>query len=222
MTKNAFSFALLVCVISLAGLGNAFAQALDISSGGAPTITGAVGGSVTGNSSVTGNLNVTINFGEISPSNTNSIVKVTVPIAVRSNQAYKVTATYSGAINANAQALQKSDIGFGLRNWRAMGSNSRVCALPHTIYSPFSNDPASSVSINPTTGRVQYVSDLADVTTNTTILSGPRLSNGGGSRATNDGYIFDAIFTITPQFYATGTLSATITFTISAGPSAPC
>ncbi len=222
MTKNIFSFALLVCVFSLAGLGNVFAQALDISSGGAPTITGAVGGSVTGSASVLNNLVVTINFGEISPSNTNSIVKVTVPITVRSNQAYKVTATYSGAINANAQALQKSDIGFGLNNWRAMGSNSRVCALPHTIYSPFSNDPASSVSINPTTGRAQYTSDLGDVTTNTTILSGPRLSNGGGARATNDGYIFDAIFTITPQFYAAGTTSATITFTISAGPSAPC
>lgn len=222
MAKNVFSFALLVCVISLAGLGNIFAQALDISSGGAPTITGAVGGSVTGSASVLNNLVVTINFGEISPSNTNSIVKVTVPITVRSNQAYKVTATYSGAINANAQALQKSDIGFGLNNWRAMGSNSRVCALPHTIYSPFSNDPASSVTINPTTGRVQYTSDLGDITTATTILSGPRLSNGGGARATNDGYIFDAIFTITPQFYATGTTSATITFTISAGPTAPC
>ncbi|MEQ1921071.1 MAG: hypothetical protein ABL952_01055 [Pyrinomonadaceae bacterium] len=223
MTKNVFSFAFLVCVISLAGLGNVFAQALDISSGGAPTITGAVGGSVTGSASVLNNLVVTINFGEISPSNTNSIVKVTVPITVRSNQAYKVTATYSGAINANAQALQKSDIGFGLRNWRAMGSNSRVCNnSSHIFYSPFSNDPASSVSINPTTGRVQYVSDLADVTTNTTILSGPRLSNGGNARATNDGYIFDAIFTITPQFYAAGTTSATITFTISAGPSAPC
>ncbi len=222
MTKNAFSFAFLVCVISLAGLGNVFAQALDISSGGAPTITGTTGGSVTGSSSVTTNLTVTINFGEISPSNTNSIVKVTVPIAVRSNQAYRVRATYSGTTNANAQALQKSDIGFGLRNWRAMGSNSRVCSLPHTFYAPFSNDPASSVSINPTTGRIQYVSDLADVTTNTTILSGPRLSNGGNARATNDGYIFDAIFTITPQFYAAGTTSATITFTISAGPSAPC
>ena len=223
MTKNAFSFAFLVCVISLAGLGNVFAQALDISSGGAPTITGSVGGSVTGSSSVTTNLSVTINFGEISPSNTNSIVKVTVPIAVRSNQAYSVRATYSGAINANAQALQKSDIGFGLRNWRAMGSNSRVCNnSSHIFYSPFSNDPASSVSINPTTGRVQYVSDLADVTTSTLILSGPRLSNGNNNRQTNDGYIFDAIFTITPQFYASGTTSATITFTISAGPNVNC
>ena len=223
MTKHIFSFAFLVCVFSLLSLGNVFAQALDISSGGAPTITGAVGGSVTGSSSVLNNLAVTINFGEISPSNTNSIVKVVVPIAVRSNQAYKVQATYSGAINANAQALQKSDIGFGLNNWRAMGSNSRVCSNSrHIFYSPFSNDPATTVSINPANGRVRYTSDLADVTTNTTILSGPRLSNGNNNRQTNDGYIFDAIFTITPQFYATGTTSATITFTISAGPSAPC
>ena len=65
--------------LSLAGLGvDMHAQTFDISSGGAPTITGAVGGSVTGSSSVLNNLLVTINFGEVSPSNTNSIVKITV------------------------------------------------------------------------------------------------------------------------------------------------
>lgn len=209
-------------VISLASLGNTFAQALDISSGGAPTITGSNGGSVTGSSSVLNNLVVTINFGQLSPINTNNIVKVTVPIAVRSNQAYKVTVTYSGSTNANPQAVQKSDVGFGLANWRAMGSNSRVCTnSPHIFYSPFNNDPSTNVT-TAANGRAQYPSDLADVTTATTILSGPRLSNGGGARATNDGYIFDAIFAITPQFYAAGTTSATLTFTISAGPNVPC
>lgn len=223
MKKSTFSIPILFCLVFIGGLGNAFAQALDISSGGTPTITGTVGGSVTGSGSVLNNLAVTINFGEISPLNTNNLVKVTVPITVRSNQQYKVTVTYTGSTNANAQALQKSDIGFGVNNWRAMGSNSRVCTLSsHIFYSPFSNDPASNRTINATTGRAQYVSDLADVTTNTTILSGPRLSNGGGARATNDGYIFDAIFVITPQFYAAGTTSATLTFTISAGPNAPC
>lgn len=213
---------ILLLVLSLAGLAHADAQALDISSGGAPTITGAVGGSVTGSSSVLNNLAVTINFGEIGPANTNSKVKVTVPIAVRSTGPYKVTVTYSGTTNANAQALQKSDIGFGLANWRAMGSNSRVCTnSSHIIYSPFSNDPSTNVTIS-ATGRAQYVSDLADVTTSTTILSGPRLSNGTTSRETNDGYIFDAIFVVTPQFYATGTTSATLTFTISTGPNVAC
>ena len=57
------------------------AQALDISSGGQPTITGAVNGSVTGSASVLNDLVVTVNFGEVSPLNPNAIVKVIVPIA---------------------------------------------------------------------------------------------------------------------------------------------
>ena len=213
---------ILFIVLSLGSLGGLHAQALDISSGGAPTITGAIGGSVTGSSSVLNNLVVTINFGEIGPANTNTRVKVTVPIAVRSNGPYQVTVTYSGTTNGNAQALQKSDIGFGMNNWHAMGSNSRVCVnSPHTIRSPFNNDPASNVTIS-AAGRAQYTSSLSNITTSTIVLSGPRLSNGGSSRATDDGYIFDAIFVVTPQFYATGTTSATLTFTISTGPTAPC
>ena len=43
------------------------AQALDISSGGQPTITGAVNGTVTGSASVLNDLVVTVNFGEVSP-----------------------------------------------------------------------------------------------------------------------------------------------------------
>lgn len=198
------------------------AQALDISSGGAPTITGAIGGSVIGSSSVQNDLSVTINFGEIGPANTNNRVIVTVPIGVRSNQPYKVTVTYSGTTNSNPQALQKSDIGFGIDNWRAMGSNSRVCtASQHLIYAPFNNDVTTNITLS-SAGRAQYTSDLADVTASTTILSGPRLSNGNNNRQTNDGYIFDATFVVTPQFYASGTTTATLLFTISAGPNVPC
>jgi len=219
---NTLRIPILLIAISLACLGNVFAQALDISSGGAPTITGSNGGSVTGSSSVLNDLVVTINFGQLSPINTNNMVKVTVPIAVRSNRTYRVTVTYSGSTNANPQAVQKSDIGFGISNWRAMGNNSRVCSnSPHIMYSPFNNDPANNRTIA-ANGRAQYLSDLSDVTTATTILTGPRLSNGNNNRQTNDGYIFDAIFAITPQFYAAGTTSATLTFTISAGPNAPC
>ncbi len=221
MKTSTFRIPILFCVITLASLGNIFAQALDISSGGVPTITGASGGSVTGSSSVLNNLVVTINFGEISPSNTNGIVKVVVPIAVRSNQQYKVQATVTGSTNANAQALQRTDIGFGVNNFHSMGANARVCVNPHIFYSPFSNDPASNVTIN-VAGRATYPSTLNNAVATTTILSGPRLSNGTNARQTDDGYIFNAIFVITPQFYATGSTSATITFTISAGPSSSC
>ena len=113
------------CAIFLAILGASVvstisAQNLDISSGGQPTITGALSGSVTGSSSVVNNLAVTIDFGEISPANVNSLVKVVVPIAIRGGQPYQVAVTISGLGNANPQALQTSDIGFGANNMRAM------------------------------------------------------------------------------------------------------
>jgi hypothetical protein len=199
------------------------AQSFDISSGGQPTITGALTGSVTGSASVLNNLAVTINFGEISPANANSLVKVVVPIAIRGSQPYQVTATISGPGNANPQALQASDIGFGANNMRAMGSKSSVCTNSiHIFASPFSNDPAVTKTIAPN-GRATYQSMLSNISVSTVILSGPKLTkNANGNRDTDDGYIFDAIFAITPQFFAAGTSSATLTFTISAGPNVSC
>src|SRR2546430_17530144 len=93
-------------VITFCAFAAGEAQTFDISSGGQPTITGASGGSVTGSSSLLNDLTVTINFGEISPANTNSIVYVVVPIGIRSTLPYQVTVTRTGPSNANAQALQ--------------------------------------------------------------------------------------------------------------------
>lgn len=203
--------------VFIGGLGDAVAQTFDISSGGAPTISGTLGGSVTGSSSVLNNLSVTVNFGELSPANTNGIIKVTVPIAIRSSAGYRVTATATFTTGASAQAVQSTDIGFGVRNIRSMGANARVCTNnSHTIVPLFNNDPATGVTIN-AAGRATYPSTLNTIGTNTLILSGPRLSSTiSPVRQTNNGYIFDAIVAITPQFYAAGATSATLTFTISA------
>ncbi|HEY0729604.1 MAG TPA: hypothetical protein VGD38_16100, partial [Pyrinomonadaceae bacterium] len=133
--------------IFLAVAQTAFAQALDISSGGQPTITGAVSGSVTGSASVTNDLVVTINFGEVSPLNPNAIVKVIVPVGIRSNQPYQVSVTMSGLNNANAQAIQASDVGFGIQNIRVLGGAGQTCnQSTHIIRSPFNNDPANSAT----------------------------------------------------------------------------
>jgi len=214
---------LLFALILLAFAQTTFAQALDISSGGQPTITGAVGGSVTGSASVTNDLVVTINFGEVSPLNTNSIVKVTVPIALRSNQPYQVAVSMSGLNNANAQAVQASDVGFGLQNLRVLGGAGKICTQStHVISSPFNNDPAITATVG-ASGRVSYSSSLANLSGSTVILSGPQLSkNNSAIRQQSDGYVLDAIFTLTPQFFASGISSATLIFTISAGPNVPC
>jgi len=223
MRLRHFTFSLLTALILIAAAHTANAQALDISSGGQPTITGAVNGSVTGSASVLNDLIVTVDFGEVSPLNTNSIVKVVVPIALRSNQPYQVSVTVSGLINGNVQALQASDIGFGLQNIRKLGGAGQDCnQSTHVIRSPFDNDPALNATVGGT-GRVTYPSSLANISGSTIILSGPVLSkNNSIKRQQSDGYVFDAVFTLTPQFFAAGVSSATLIFTIAPGPNVPC
>jgi hypothetical protein len=207
----------------LAVAQTASAQILDISSGGQPTITGAVGGSVSGSADVRNNLVVTVNFGEVSPLNPNQIVKVTVPIGIRGRIPYQVSVSISGVANANPQALQASDVGLGIQNMRQMGNQAQVCnQSAHIIQSPFNNDPATSATIGGN-GRVTYPSSLASLSGSTVLLTGPRLTrNNSPNRQPGDGWIFDAIFTITPQFFAPGVSSATLVFSIAAGPTVPC
>ena len=214
---------LILTILLLLAAQAASAQALDISSGGLPTITGTVGGSVTGSANVQNDLVVTINFGEVSPLNTNAVVKVIVPIALRSNQPYQVAVTMSGLTNANAQALQSSDVGFGLQNLRLLGGAGQTCTQStHIIRSPFNNDPATSATIA-ANGRVSYPSSLANISGSTVILSGPELSkNNSSKRQNSDGWVFDAVFVLTPQFFVSGVSSANLIFTISSGPNVPC
>lgn len=223
MRLRHFTYAFLTVLILLAVSQTTSAQALDISSGGLPTITGAVNGSVTGNASVLNDLVVTVNFGEVSPLNTNAIVKVIVPIALRSNQPYQVSVSVSGLINGNVEGLQASDIGFGLQNIRKLGGAGQDCnQSTHIIRSPFNNDPAIAATVG-TNGRVSYPSSLAGLSGATIILSGPELSkNNSAKRQQSDGYVFDVIFAVTPQFFAAGVSSATLIFSISPGPNVPC
>ena len=216
-----FAAALLLCASARA---SAQAQLFDIGSGGLPTISGARGGSVTGSSDVTQNLVVNVNFGEVSPINTNNIDKVIVPISIRSTSPYQVSVTAAGSFDSNPQAVQRSDIGFGAGNIRSLGSQARVCNdSPHTFRSPFNNDPASTVTLD-SSGRAAYASSLASLGASTVILSGPELSKGATvfKKEPDNGYVFDAIFAIKPQFYASGNFNATLTFTISAGPNVRC
>src|SRR5215813_881272 len=182
MRLRPFTYLLPIALILLAASQTISAQALDISSGGLPTITGAVGGSVTGNADVRNDLVVTINFGEVSPLNTNSIVKVVVPIALRSNQPYQVSVSATGINNANPQALQSSDIGFGLQNPRLLGGAGKICTQStHIVQSPFNNDPANSATVD-ASGRVVYPSSLANLSGSTLLLTGPELSKNNSSK----------------------------------------
>ena len=227
--NNSVSYIVIAAVfLCLAAFGTergifAQQQNYDISSGGQNTITGSLGGSVSGGGSPLQNLTITINFGEVSAANPNAIVKVIVPIAVRSIQPYQVSVTMTGSGNADPRAIQLTDIGYGNSNMRPLGHKAAICSRSnHIIYAPFNNDPSTTWSIN-ASGRVAYLSTPANITGSTVILSGPKLTQGTSiSRSTDDGWVFDAVFVITPQFFSASTTSATLVFTISPGPNAQC
>jgi hypothetical protein len=224
--SRATFFAILPCLLLLSAARGAYAQGgqgFDISSGGQPTITGALNGSVSGSASALNNLSVTINFGEVSPANASGVVKVVVPVAVRSRNPYKVTVSVTNSTNVDPRAIQLTDIGFGLSNMRPLGDKAQICnSSSHLFYAPFNNDPSASFTLN-ASGRVAYPSDLSDIGAATTILSGPKLTQGTGSgRRDDDAWVFDAVFVITPQYFAPGSASATLTFNISSGPNVQC
>jgi hypothetical protein len=195
----------------------------DLGSAGLPTISGNVGGSVTGSSTLLAALTVTVDFGELSPANANQTVKVVIPIAMRTDSAYRMVVTRTGSVGVDPNSVQFSDIGFGIQNLRSFGNSPTTCGANSIIASPFNNDPSLSVTINGATGRAQYPSSLADIGASTQVINGPQLSNNFGARGKNDGWAFDAILTVKPQYYTPGVFSSiTLTFTILSGPAFPC
>lgn len=207
----------------------------DIGSGGAATITGSLGGFVNSNASLLSDLVVNVNFGELSPINNTGVggiplVKVVVPIAIRSTAAYQVTISVSpsGTLSADPDAVQFTDVGFGIRNFRPLGGHSTSCAGNSTIVSPLNNDPAQSVGLN-ANGRAVYTSTIKSIPASGIVIFGPQLSVFTNvpdfKRDTDNGWIFDAIVTIAPQYYSPGGMGGVVlSFNISAATvcSCPC
>lgn len=192
---------------------------VELNSGGAVTLTGNSGGGVTTDGVADSALAVVVNLGELGPSNSNSFVKASVPLKVRSNTNYvlSMSATVSST-GSTANRIVASDIGFGL------GSFSRSAAVGvHTTGVDTDNtsgDPtnAANGAVNATSGRFEYTaarSDLGDFSASTTVLSGPRVLNAV-PRANTNGLTVPAVFSVKPQFYEDGSTTATATFTIAA------
>lgn len=214
--------ALLLGLLAAEAVGAPSAN-FDIGSGGPPTLTGSLDGRVSvANGDLLSDLVVRVELGEISPINRSAIVKVVVPIAIRSRGDYAVTVSVaSGGTGGTTLSPQLSDVGFGLQNLQILGKGKRCSVASHRITSPFDNDPAATVN---RTGRATYLSDLSDLGTARVVLQGPELSTGAvNPRVADNGWRFDAIFALVPQFFAPGTSWVTLTFRIEqAATTLPC
>jgi hypothetical protein len=187
---------------------------VELRSGGAVTLTGASGGSVGTDGVADSPLAVVVNLGELGPANTNSFVKLSVPLKMRSNVAYQLdmTGSVTGA-GATAYSLKASDVGFGLV------TSARASSL-HT------GTDTSAADSDPTTGGATDVNgrwafsgagaNLGAYSTAAEVLSGPRI-NKAVPRSDNTGLTLPAIFAIKPQFYDPAALvTINADFTISA------
>jgi hypothetical protein len=134
-----------------------------------------------------------------------------------------MTVTRTGSVLADPNSIQFSDIGFGIQNLRPFGNRATNCGVNSIIANPFNNNPASSFTVDGATGRAQYLSSLANIGVSTLVINGPQLSEDFGASARNDGWAFDAILAVKPQYYTPGVSSIiTLTFTISSGSAFGC
>jgi hypothetical protein len=166
-------------------------------------------------------LNYTLALGNVSPTgNTANFVGGKVRLAVRSNNTWNLSAAVAttGLVAApGAGDLQLSDFGFGVPNSGLSASGVQVnnAALTPTTNN-YNNDPTT---LFPVAGGAKppYATTLATLSGTPTIISGPRISNGGSLASTNNALLVTTVYTLQPQFFTalTGNFTVTVTYTVS-------
>lgn len=187
---------------------------VELNSGGAVTLTGNFGGSVITDGTANTPLAVVVDMGELGPTNSNSFVKLSVPLKLRSNVAYqlKMLSTVSGA-GATIFSLKDTDVGFGL------DVSGRAANLaPGVDSNATPGDPTIGGSTD-ANGRWVFDgsnSTLGAFSSAAEVLSGPRI-NLAVQANNNSGLVVPAIFTIKPQFFDPApAITITAEFTVSA------
>jgi len=191
---------------------------VEINSGGAITLTGNSGGGITTDGTANTPLTAQINLGELGPSNTNSFVKASVPLKLRSNANYVLSMIATVAsTGSTSDKIVDTDVGFGLGSVTRAGTGVNTGGADTNATS---GDPtlAGNGSVNGTSGRYEYTatnSNLGAFSSSTTALSGVRILNAV-PRSNTNGLTVPAIFSVKPQFYEDGSTTVAVTFTVSA------
>jgi hypothetical protein len=171
---------------------------VELTSGGAVTLTGNSGGSIITDGTANSPLAVVVNLGELGPSNTNSFVKLSVPVRLRSNVAYQLNMVSSVAgAGATSFSLKDTDVGFGLT---PAARPANLAAGVDTNATPGDPTVGGSTDAN---GRWVYSganSTLGAYAVSGAVLSGPRINQAVAANS-NTSLTFPAIFAVKPQFF---------------------
>ncbi len=171
---------------------------VELTSGGAVTLTGNSGGSVITDGTANSPLAVVVNLGELGPSNTNSFVKLSVPLRLRSNVAYQLNMVSSVAgAGATAFSLKDTDVGFGLT---PAARPANLAAGVDTNATPGDPTVGGSTDAN---GRWVFAganSTLGAYAVSGQVLTGPRINQAVAANS-NTSLTLPAIFAVKPQFF---------------------
>ncbi len=187
---------------------------VELTSGGAVTLTGNLGGSVITDGTANSPLAVVVNLGELGPANTNSFVKLSVPVRLRSNVAYQLNMVSSVAgAGATAFSLKDTDVGFGLT---PAARPANLAPGADTNATPGDPTIGGSTDAN---GRWVFAganSTLGAYAVSGQVLTGPRINQAvSANSATN--LTFPAIFAVKPQFFDPApAITITAQFTVAA------
>ena len=161
-------------------------------------------------------------LGALIPANNQTLVTdETVAGYLRSNHKYKLTAQVGtltrGAGSAdNGDSIQLSDIGFGIRGLVKNGANV-VNQASHVAVTKFDYTggwPSVSGGLTPFVAGTNGT--LNDITTDTQVLGGQRISKLGNITTTDNAVQLTFGFAVLPQYFSPdGGFSATITLTVA-------
>ncbi len=199
--------------VTISGTASA---AVKLTSGGNATLTGNSGGGISTQSAADAALATVVDLGDVGPGNTNTYVCFTQPLFLRANAASTVSAAVTAeTFLADADAVQKDDIGIGFQNLAAGGPNADVSTT--TITAAFDADPcAATLDADGIPTYSADLSDLATTTPGTAVISstGPISLRGSFNSPSNTGNV-DLKMAVVPQTYATGGFAATLTLTMT-------
>jgi hypothetical protein len=171
---------------------------VELTSGGAVTLTGNLGGSVITDGTANSPLAVVVDMGELGPANSNSFVKLSVPVRLRSNVGYQLNMVSSVAgAGATSFSLKDTDVGFGLT---PAARPANLAAGVDTNATPGDPTVGGSTDVN---GRWVFAganSTLGAYAVSGAVLSGPRINKTVAANSATS-LTFPSIFAIKPQFF---------------------
>ena len=193
---------------------------------GTITVTGTTPTSVSATNTSDSNLSATVALGSLTPATGAALASGTVQIRLRSNKAYTLSAQAT-ALNFSSpgaadggSAITLDDIGFGITAIDATGANvtsghtdTIVGGSPTFDYR--SGWPAVSNGLTPFIAGTHAT--LNNISANTQVLSGSRIS-AKGNISTNNNFVLVTFGLATlPQYFTPNSgFSSTITLTVAA------